>query len=216
MFYLWWPLKLHSFQFGLLKVVTFLNYQNYLYQNYVLAKLRFSIQKSKLFKKRKILRTINNTWGKNCSILSHHINQRFSFCMIMVFANCQFLWQPKKVYLDANLMGQAMSINMLNMKSALSRSISLVILLFLVWDIKLSSQTNSLKTEILHYPYSAYLTSLGKKQYIKLLWLRCFCIWPLNCDIRLRSLRSFNISYWKIRSHTKITARWFQLTTIRF
>ena len=58
---------------------------------------------------------------------------------------------------------------MLNTKSALFRSISLVLLLFLVWDITLPSQQcpnlTHQKTEILQYPYYTYLTSLGKKQY---------------------------------------------------
>ena len=36
-----------------------------------------------------------------CSVLSHRINPGFRFCMIMAFANCQFLKQLRKVYLDA-------------------------------------------------------------------------------------------------------------------
>ena len=45
------------------------------------------------------------------------------------------------------------------------------------------------------------------KQHVRLLSLRCFCMVLLNWDIRLRWLRSFNISDRKIRSNT---LRWLR------
>ena len=42
--------------------------------------------------------------GKNyvkVQYFSYLINPGFTFCMIMGFDNCQFLWQLGKVYLDA-------------------------------------------------------------------------------------------------------------------
>ena len=53
-----------------------------------------------------------------------------------------------------------------------------------------------------------------KKQHLRLLLLRCFCILLLNWDIRLPSLCSFHISHRKIRSNTRINTS-FQLTTTR-
>ena len=75
-------------------------------------------------------------------------------------------------------------------------------------------------TEILHAYYTG-LTSLVKakckitvtcKQHVRQLSLRSFCILLLNWDIRLQSLRSFNLSHRKIRS--TITTL-FQLSTAR-
>ena len=53
-----------------------------------------------------------------------------------------------------------------------------------------------------------------KKQHVRLLLLRCFCIILLNWDIRLPSLYRFHISHRKIRSNTRINTL-FQLTTTR-
>ena len=53
-----------------------------------------------------------------------------------------------------------------------------------------------------------------KKQHVRLLLLRCFCILLLNWDIRLLSLCGFHISHRKIRSNTRINTL-FQLTTTR-
>ena len=53
-----------------------------------------------------------------------------------------------------------------------------------------------------------------KKQNVRLLPLRCFCIFLLNWDIRLPSLCGFHISHRKIRSNTRINTL-FQLTSTR-
>ena len=53
-----------------------------------------------------------------------------------------------------------------------------------------------------------------KKQHVRLLLLRCFCILLLNWDIRLPSLCGFHISDRKIRSNTRINTL-FQVTTTR-
>ena len=51
-----------------------------------------------------------------------------------------------------------------------------------------------------------------KKQHVRLLLLRCFCILLLNWDIGIPSLCGCHISHRKIRSNTRINAL-FQMTT---
>ena len=53
-----------------------------------------------------------------------------------------------------------------------------------------------------------------KKQHVRLLLSRFFCILLLNWEIRLPSLCGFHISHRKIRSNTRINAL-FQLTSTR-
>ena len=45
---------------------------------------------------------------------------------------------------------------------------------------------------------SRFHFTLYKKQHVRLLSMRCYCILLLNWDIRLPSLRGFHIGHWKI------------------